>query len=159
MYKVLFVCLGNICRSPMAEMIFNQLIRDNNRLEVAKSDSKGISTYELGNSIYPQAKQVLIKHNIKVDNHKADVIKKDDYDNYDLIICMDNSNLNELIDFFEENPENKISLLMSYTGKEEEIEDPWYTGNFDKVYNLIEEGCTSLFNKLVETYDKEQINQ
>ena len=159
MYKVLFVCLGNICRSPMAEMIYNQLIRVNNRYDVTRCDSRGLSTLELGNSIYPQAEQVLTKHNIKVDDHKADVIKKDDYENYDIIICMDNANIDELVNFFGGDPDNKIHLLMSYADKDEEIEDPWYTGNFDKVYNLIEEGCTSLFKKLVEKYDNDLLNQ
>ena len=155
MYKVLFVCLGNICRSPMAEMIFNQLIRENYRYAVARCDSRGISAFELGHSIYPQAKEVLIKHNIRVDDHKADVVKKDDYENYDIIICMDNSNRDELINFFGGDPDKKIVLLL----EDGEIEDPWYTGNFEKVYGLIEEGCINLFNNLVELYDKKQLNQ
>lgn len=159
MYKILFVCLGNICRSPMAEMIFNQLIRENYRYDVARSDSRGLSAFEYGHSIYPQAEQVLVKHNVRVDAHTADVVKKDDYENYDIIICMDKANLDELTNFFGGDPNKKIFLLMTFADKDEEIEDPWYTGNFDKVYGLIEEGCTALFNKLVEKYDKAQLEQ
>ncbi len=150
MYNILFICYGNICRSPMAEMIFKDLVYKNNKKYLFNCDSKATSMEEYGNGIYPKAKKVLEEHNVTIEKHFASMIKKDDYKNYDYIICMDNMNYNHLIDLFDGDKDNKVKMLMSFTGKEEEIEDPWYTDRFEKVFNQINEGCTSLFNYLVD---------
>ncbi len=155
MYNILFVCYGNICRSPMAEMIFKDLVYKNNKRFLFNCSSAAISMEEYGNDIYPKAKEVLEEHNVTIERHSATVVNKDDYRKYDYIVCMDNNNYNNLLKIFGGDPDNKIKLLMSFTGRDEEIEDPWYTDRFEEVYNQINEGCTSLFNQLVTKYQNE----
>lgn len=152
MYNILFICYGNICRSPMAEMIFKDLIYKNNKKFLFKCNSKATSMEEIGNDIYPKTKEVLEKHNITIERHYASQTKKEDYKEYNLIICMEKNNYYDLINIYNGDPDDKIKLLMYYTGREEEIEDPWYTGNFDRVYKQIEEGCKALFDYLVDEY-------
>ncbi len=155
MYNILFVCYGNICRSPMAEMIFKDIVYKNNKKFLFNCESAAISMEEFGNGIYPKAREVLEKHNITIEAHTATCVKKEDYDKYQYIICMDQINYRGLIQIFGGDPENKVKLLMSFTGTEEEIEDPWYTDRFEEVYQMIYKGCTSLFQKLVNEYQNE----
>ena len=150
MYNILFICYGNICRSPMAEMIFKDLIYKNNKKYMFNCDSKATSMEEFGNGIYPKAKKVLEDHNVTIEKHYASMVKKEDYDKYNYIICMDNMNYNQLISIFNGDKDNKIKMLMSFTNNDEEIEDPWYTNRFEKVYDQINKGCNGLFNYLVE---------
>lgn len=156
MYNILFICYGNICRSPMAEMIFKDLIYKNNKRFLFNCESKATSLEEIGNDIYPQAKEELEKHNITIERHNASQTKREDYQKYDLIICMEKRNYYDLINIYNGDPEDKIKLLMDYAGTEEEIEDPWYTGRFEKVYNQIERGCESLFNYLLDNYSSQE---
>lgn len=149
MYNILFICYGNICRSPMAEMIFKDLVYKNNKKYLFNCDSKAVSMEEYGNDIYPKAKDVLRKHNVTIEKHIATKVIKSDYNKYDYFICMDNSNYDYLIYLFDGDKDNKVKMLMSFTGKDEEIEDPWYTDRFEKVYDQIYEGCNCLFETLV----------
>ena len=144
MYDILFICYGNICRSPMAEMIFKDLVYKNNKKFLFNCTSKATSMEEHGNPIYPKAKEVLEKNNVTIEKHYANQTKKEDYIKYDLI------------NIYNGDPDNKIKLLMSYTNREEEIEDPWYTGNFEKVFNQIKEGCECLFDYLVDESHSEE---
>ena len=155
MYHILFVCYGNICRSPMAEMIFKDLVYHNNKKFLFDCESRATSMEEIGNPIYPKAIKVLEKHQVTIEKHVAKRIQKDDYKKFDYIIGMDQQNYDDLVRFFEGDPKNKIKLLMSFTGKEEEIEDPWYTNRFEKVYGQIQEGCEALFHQLVDEYQNE----
>ena len=145
MYNILFICYGNICRSPMAEMIFKDIVIQNNKRFLFHCESKATSMEEFGNDIYPKAKRTLENHHIIVEKHMATIVKKEDYSKYQYIICMDSRNYQDLLRIFGEDPEHKIKLLLSFTGEEEEIEDPWYTGRFEYVYNQIYEGCMGLF--------------
>ena len=156
MYNILFVCYGNICRSPMAEMIFKDLIYKNNKRYMLNCSSAATSMEEYGNGIYPKAKKVLEEHGINVEKHLVSIIKKDDYDKYDYIVCMDNNNYRSLLNVFDGDKDNKVRLLLSFTDNNGEIEDPWYTDNFEKVFNQINMGCNSLFNYLVNliNYDE-----
>ena len=159
MYKILFVCLGNICRSPMAEMIFKDLIYKNNKRFMLYCESRATSTEEYGNNMYPKAIQILQEHHINVERNIVSMVKKDDYTRYDYIVCMDMENYYELLNIFQGDPDHKIKLLMSFTGRDEEIADPWYTDDFDTAYNQIEEGCTALFNYLVDKYNENAQNE
>ena len=132
MRKVLFVCLGNICRSPMAEFICKS-IRDDIYCE-----SRAVSYEEDGNDMYPAAKRCLDKHNIAYTRHRATRINQKDYDEFDEIYVMDYSNLRRINNIVNDY-DNKIKLLYK-----EEIEDPWWTGNFDKVYEQLYDGIKSL---------------
>ena len=136
MKKILFVCHGNICRSPMGEYIFKNLT--NNKYIV---ESRATSDEEIGNDIYYEAKNILDKYNIPYASHKARKITISDYNNFDIIVCFDDYNYRNIERITNDN--SKIIKLL-----DKDIEDPWYTRNFDKVYNEIYEGCIKLINKI-----------
>ena len=157
MYSVLFVCLGNICRSPMAEMIFKNLAKKNHMEYAFFCESRGISTEEYGKPIYPKTIQKLNEHLIPVESHIVSVVKKEDYHKYNYIICMDKENYMDLMQIFQGDPSHKVHLLSEFFGSNNDILDPWYTGDFETAYNQIEEGCTSLFDSLVLKYYSEML--
>lgn len=148
-YKILFVCLGNICRSPMAEFVMKDLVSQmgiESHFEIA---SAATSTYEIGNPVYPPARQKLASHGIDCKGKTARQITKHDYDYYDYIIAMDQSNVRNLSKMFDDDPDNKISLLMDYTTRPADVADPWYTGDFDTTWNDVVEGCKGLITSLI----------
>lgn len=157
MYNILFICYGNICRSPMAEMIFKDLIIKNNKRYKFSCVSRATSMEELGNPIYPQAKRKLEQMGVTCEAHKASMVTKEDYDKYDYIIVMEERNRRDLLRIFKEDKENKIHLLMEYTNTIKDIDDPWYTGNFDIAFNEINEGCIGLYNYLMNLGDKDEV--
>lgn len=133
--KIIFVCHGNICRSPMAEFIFKDKIRSRGLNEQFYVESAAVSTEEIGNSIYPPAKRCLNAHGIPFDTSKtARQITRADYDRFDLIICMDRMNLRWLKYIIPNDPDNKVRLMMSYAGQDRDVADPWYTGDFETTY-------------------------
>ena len=149
MYNILFVCYGNICRSPMAEMMFKDLIYKNNKRYLFSCASRSTSIEEIGNNIYPKAENILRLHNIQIENHKAKQITKDDYNNYNLIICFENRNKKDILSIIKEDKDNKVHLLGEYLDNRE-IADPWYTDDFDTAYNDISECLQSMFQILIE---------
>lgn len=148
MYKILFVCHGNICRSPMAEFIFKKLISDKKIKDKFFVDSCATSTEELGNPLYPPAKAELIKHGIPFEKKYAKQITKDDYNRFDLIIVMDERNIRVMHSVIGEDKDKKVHKLMEYTGEDRDVADPYYFGNFDVTYNDIYNGCVSLLKTL-----------
>ena len=148
MYNILFVCYGNICRSPMAEMIFKDLIYKNNKRYKYSCVSRATSMEELGNAMYPAALKKLEDMKIPTERHVATQLKKDDYNRYDLIIVMEERNKRDVLNIVGDDPNNKIHLLMEYTNNLRTIEDPWYTGDFDTAFSLINEGCLALYEYL-----------
>ena len=157
MYNVLFVCYGNICRSPMAEMIFKDLIIKNNKRYKLSCVSRATSMEELGNPIYPKAKRKLEQMGVTCETHRATQITKSDYDKYDYIIVMEERNRRDLLRIIGEDKDNKIHLLMEYTKRLKDIRDPWYSGDFDTAYNEINEGCIGLYNYLMNLGDNDEI--
>ena len=151
MIKILFICHGNICRSPMAEYIMKSLVKQahaDNNFEIA---SAATSTEEIGNPVYPPAREVLSRHGIQCTGHRARQVIKADYDYYDYLIVMDRMNMRNLARIIGEDTQGQASKLRSFAGIEGDIEDPWYTGAFDEVYRQIEEGCQALSEVLAQT--------
>lgn len=143
MIKICFVCLGNICRSPMAEYIMKKKLKDLNLENEYHIVSRATSYEEQGNDIYPPAKRKLTEENIPFSNHTATRLEKDDYDKYDYFICMEQRNITNTLRIFESDPNNKIFTLL-----DKDIADPWYTGNFDDTYNDLDIGLNKLINNL-----------
>ena len=147
--KILFVCHGNICRSPMAEFVMKELLGKCGKSDLFYVESAATSTEELGNPVYPPAREVMLRHGIDCSGKYARQIRSLDYAEFDYIIGMDRRNLTNMLRFWGSDPEGKISLLMSYTGSDREVADPWYTGNFDATWNDINSGCSSFLNKIL----------
>lgn len=148
-YSIIFVCHGNICRSPMAEFIFKDKILSQGLNDRFYVESAAVSTEEIGNSIYPPAKRCLNAHGIPFDKNKtARQITRADYDRFDLIICMDRMNLRWLKYIIPNDPDNKIRLMMSYAGQDRDVADPWYTGDFETTYRDIDLATDALLNGL-----------
>jgi len=147
--KILFLCHGNICRSPMAEFIMNKLLADNGVTDV-QVDSLAVSNEETGNGIYPPAAAKLREKGIPFDRCRtARKMTMEDYRESDMVIVMDNMNVRLAGKITGGDPENKISLLMEYAGKAgAEVSDPWYTGDFERAYQDIAEGCKGLIETI-----------
>ena len=148
MKKILFVCLGNICRSPMAEYVFKYLVKEKGLEREFKISSAGTINEESGSDMHYGTKEKLDEHNIPYGKHRARKMTKEDYYNYDYIIGMESSNIRNILRIVGDDDENKIHRLLDYSSNPRDIADPWYTGNFKDTYNDILEGCTSLLDYL-----------
>ena len=152
--RVLFVCLGNICRSPMAEMIFREMLRDNGLAEAVEAESAATSTEELGNPIYPPAWAELRRRGVPCLPHAARVMQRADYAAYDLLIGMENRNLRAMERIAGGDPMGKMHRLMDFTARPGDVADPWYTGDFVAAYRDIREGCEGLLRFLSTAQDE-----
>ena len=145
MVRVLFVCWGNICRSPMAEYIFKNMVEKEGLADRFYIESAATSTEELGNPVYPPARDELKRHGIDCRGHHARQVRRDDYEKFDYIIAMEDIHLRIMRDRFFGGKCDKISLCMDYSSTPgRQIADPWYTGDFVTAYRQIEEGCRGL---------------
>ena len=149
MIRVLFVCHGNICRSPMAEYVLKYLVRERSVADQFEIASAATSTEELGNPVYPPARRELANHGIRCDGHHARQMTSADYDLYDYIIAMDHYNLRNMQRFVDDDPKQKVSLLMDWTDTPHDVADPWYTGDFRLTWNDIWQGCNDFLGKII----------
>lgn len=150
MVKVMFVCHGNICRSPMAQSIFSHLVKEKNLDSYFQIDSSATSREEISNPPHYGTINILKKNNIELIEHKAYQITKEKAKEYDYLICMDKNNVYNLKRIIDKSDYYKISLLLSYSDINRDIRDPWYTNNFKDTYDDILLGCTSLLNYLIK---------
>ena len=148
MIKVLFICHGNICRSPMGEFILKDMLQKRGMADNFYVESAATSTEELGNPVYPPARRKLKEHGIDCSGKTARQITKSDYERFDYIFCADSNNVRNALRIFGDDPEQKIRRLLDITSHPRDIADPWYTGNFEITYNDIVEGCEAFLNKL-----------
>ena len=147
-HKILFVCLGNICRSPMAEFVMKKMVEDAGRTDEFEIASAATSTDEIGNPVYPPARQKLAENGIGCKGKTARQMTRADYDYYDMIIAMDHSNLRNIQYIIGRDDAGKVSLLMDHTDTPHDVADPWYTGNFDATWNDVTKGCAALLEEL-----------
>ena len=148
MKRILFVCHGNICRSPMAEFVMKKLVSDAGIADQFEIASAATSTEEIGNPVYPPVRQVLNAKGINCDGYAARHIRKDEYRDYDYIIGMDAENMRDLSYEFGTDTDNKIYRLLDFTDRPRDIDDPWYTRQFDKCYEDVLKGCNGLLAHL-----------
>lgn len=153
MIKIMFVCHGNICRSPMAEFVLKDMVKHRGLENKFVITSSATSTEEIwngiGNPVYPSSKAVLENHGIDPSGKRAVQLKASDYDKYDLFIGMDSANIRNMTRILGGDKDCKIHKLMEYTGSSADVSNPWYTRNFDKCYKDIYAGCKALLNSLV----------
>ncbi len=148
MYKIMFVCHGNICRSPMAEFIMKKLAAKSSLNGKLAITSAATSTEEIGNGIYPPAKAELKRRNIHFTEHFAVQVKRDDYDKYDLFVVMDTNNVKNIMRIFGNDADNKVHKLLECVNRSGDVADPWYSDRFDIAFNDIYDGCVGLLNHL-----------
>ena len=148
MIQLLFVCHGNICRSPMAEFVMKDLVEKAGLGERLHIESAATSREEIGNPIYPPAKRKLKEMGVPFGDHRAVQMTRADYDRYDLLLAADSANVRNMTRIAGGDPDHKIRRLLDDCPRPRDIADPWYTGNFDVTYDDIVEGCDALLDRL-----------
>ena len=148
MTRILFVCHGNICRSPMAEFVMKDLVKKAGLESEFLIESAATSTEEIGCPVYPPARRKLAEHGIRCAGKTARQLTRTDYTQYDLLIGMDRANLRNMRRICGGDPEGKIKLLLDYTDRPGDVADPWYTGDFDATWRDVLEGCTELLENI-----------
>ena len=148
MTRILFVCHGNICRSPMAEFVMKDMVRRVGLEDEFSIASAATSTEEIGSPVYPPARRKLWEHGIRCDGKTARQIRAADYEDYDLLIGMDEANMRNMSRCFGGDPAGKLHLLLGFAGREDSVADPWYTGDFEATWQDVNEGCLALLNQL-----------
>ena len=144
MHRILFVCHGNICRSPMAEFVMKDLVEKAGREWKFEIASAATSTDEIGSPVYPPARRKLAEHGIGCAGETARQLRREDYDAYDYLVGMDSANLRNMHRICGGDPAGKISLLLDWTSRPGNVADPWYTGDFEGVYQQLERAIKDL---------------
>ncbi len=150
MTNILFVCLGNICRSPMAEFVMKDLLKKHGLSDRVHVASAATSTWEVGNPVHHGTKSKLAEHGISCKGKTARLLTKADYAAYDYIIGMEKSNMDDMLDLLGGDPQQKLSLLLDWTGEYRAIADPWYTHDFETTWQDVLRGCTALMDHLAK---------
>lgn len=151
MIKVLFICHGNICRSPMAEFVMKDLVKKVGLEREFEIASAATSTEEIGNPVYPPARRKLAEHGISCAGKTARQLRKSDYDHYDYLVGMDSANLRNMHRICGGDPKEKLSLLLDWTSRPGSVADPWYTGDFEATWQDVSEGCRGLLEAVSGT--------
>ena len=146
--RILMVCLGNICRSTMAEYVMRHLVRREGMDGVVVVDSAATSRYQIGDTPHPGTRRVLAAHGIPCGEHRARQMTRRDYDRYDLIVGMDEENRSDILRIVRHDREGKVHLLLDWSERPRDIADPWYTGDFETTYADVLEGCETLLAHL-----------
>ena len=147
MMKILFVCHGNICRSPMAEFVMKDLVKKAGFTSQFHIESTATSREEIGNPVYPPARRKLSEHGISCGGHVARQLTNADYEKYDLLIGMDRANLRDMYRICGGDPDGKLRLLMNYTDRPGDVADPWYTDDFETTWQDVLAGCQGLLKE------------
>ena len=148
MIHILFICHGNICRSPMGEFIMKDLVKKAGLEEHFHIESAATSTEEIGNSVYPPARRKLAEHGISCTGKTARQLRRDDYGRWDYLVGMDEANRRNITRMCGGDPQGKISLLLDHTPHPREVADPWYTGDFERTWQDVSEGCAALLAEI-----------
>lgn len=154
MVKILFVCHGNICRSPMAEFCLKDMAKKAGVSGSLEIGSAATSYEEIGNPVYPPAKRKLAEHGIGCAGKTARRMTKGDYERYDLLIGMDDENIHNMRRICGGDPKGKIRLLLDWTGRPGNVADPWYTGDFEATWRDVSEGCSKIIEEILEGKQK-----
>ncbi|RGY99847.1 low molecular weight protein-tyrosine-phosphatase [Clostridium sp. AM58-1XD] len=154
--KILFVCHGNICRSPMAEFVFRDLVEKKGLAERFYVASAATSMEEIGNPVHRGTREKLRRYGISTDGKYAVQLRKSDYQKYDYILGMERWNITNMMKILREDPEGKVKRLLDFSDRPRDIADPWYTGNFDVTYDDIMEGCQALLECITKREGKER---
>jgi len=150
MVKILFVCLGNICRSPMAEYVMQDMVKKSGLAPYFYIESAATSTEEIGNNVHPGTRQKLKEKKIPCPARAARQLTAEDYDRFDYIIGMDRNNVRDILRIVRRDPERKVMRLLDLADHPRDIADPWYTGNFDATFDDVKFGCEELLMHIVE---------
>lgn len=151
MIRILFICHGNICRSPMAEMVFKDMVKKAGLSDDFFIDSAATDYDEIGKAMHSGTVRELEMHGVPYTDHRARIVTKEDYDLFDLLVIMDDENARHLKRITGNDVKGKVKYLMSFAGKKRSVADPWYTGNFDETWRDINEGCRALLEAVRET--------
>ena len=151
--KILFVCHGNICRSPMAEFVMKDLVKKAGQEDRFVIESAATSTEEIGNGVYPPARRKLAEHGIGCQGKTARQMTCSDYGRFDLLVGMDAWNIRNMRNICGGDPDEKIKMLMDFTRRPGDVADPWYTGDFESTWRDLLEGCQALLDKLGTLHD------
>ena len=154
-YRILFVCHGNICRSPMAEFVMKHLVKEAGKSDDFHIESAATSAEETGNGVYPPARRKLAEHGIGCQGKTARQMTRADYDRFDLLVGMDTWNISNMNRICGGDPDGKIVMLMDYTDRPGDVADPWYTGDFEATWRDVLQGCQRLLDSLIFATNEE----
>ena len=149
MIKILFICHGNICRSPMAEFVMKKLVGDMGLSHEFYIESAATSREEIGNPVYQPVRKLLSQHGIDTSGKTARQMTKADYDRIDYIVAMDRNNLRNMERIIGRDVENKVSLLLHHAGIDRDVADPWYTRDFEATWDDVNVGCKALLGEII----------
>ena len=157
MKKILFICHGNICRSPMAEFVMKDLVQKAGLASQFHIESAATSREEIGNPVYPPARRKLAEHGISCAGHAARQLTRQDYADYDFLVAMDSANLRDMHRICGGDPDGKISLLLDHTARPGNVADPWYTGDFQATWLDVLAGCQCLLAEFAGDFPKRSV--